>query len=69
MPLQAAFEKGDAEYLAALRAGHERELLSLGLEANKDQWREADWQIEALQKTKAVSQDESGLLHRHCPPA
>ena len=54
--LLAAFEKGDAEYLASLRAGHERELLTLGLEAKKDQWRDADWQIEALQDTKAVSQ-------------
>ena len=54
--LLAAFEKGDAEYLASLRAGQERELLTLGLEAKKDQWRDADWQIEALQKTKAVSQ-------------
>jgi hypothetical protein len=54
--LLAAFEKGDAEYLASLRAGHERELLTLGLEARKDQWRDADWQIEVLQKTKAVSQ-------------
>ena len=54
--LLSAFEKGDAEYLAALRAGQEREILVLGLEAKKDQWREADWQIEALQKTKAVSQ-------------
>ena len=54
--LLAAFEKGDAEYLAALRAGHERELLMLGRDGRKDQWREADFQIESLQKTKAVSQ-------------
>ena len=54
--LLAAFEKGDAEYLASLRAGHELELLTLGLAAKKDQWRDADWQVEALQKTKAVSQ-------------
>jgi Tc toxin complex TcA C-terminal TcB-binding domain len=54
--LLSAFEKGDAEYLAALRAGQEREILVLGLEARKDQWRDADWQVEALQKTKAVNQ-------------
>jgi Tc toxin complex TcA C-terminal TcB-binding domain len=42
--------------LASLRAGQERELLTLGLETKKDMWRDADWQIEALQKTKAVSQ-------------
>lgn len=54
--LQAAFEKGDAEYLASARAGQEHELFTLGLEAKKDMWRDADWQIEALQKTKASSQ-------------
>jgi hypothetical protein len=54
--LQAAFEKGDAEYLAAMSARHQRELLVLGLDAKKDQWRDADWQVEVLQKTKAVSQ-------------
>lgn len=52
----SACEKGDAEYLASARAGQERELLSLTLQAKQDQWRDADWQIEALQKTKAVSQ-------------
>jgi Tc toxin complex TcA C-terminal TcB-binding domain len=54
--LLAAFEKGDAEYLATLRAGQELELLVLGLEAKKDQWRDADWQVEALQTGKAVSE-------------
>lgn len=54
--LLAAFEKGDAEYLASLRANQERELLDLQLAARQDQWRDADWQVEALQKTKAVSQ-------------
>jgi hypothetical protein len=54
--LLAAFEKGDAEFLASLRAGHERELLALGLESRKNAWRDADWQIESLQKTKAMNQ-------------
>jgi hypothetical protein len=54
--LLAAFEKGDAEYLAALHAQQARELLTLGLAARKDQWRDADWQVEALQKTKATAQ-------------
>ena len=53
---QAAVEKGDAELLASLRAGQEREILSLGLTAQEDTWRDADWAIEALQKTKAISQ-------------
>jgi hypothetical protein len=54
--LLAAFEKGDAEYLASLRAGHERELLNLTLSIRKDQWRDADWQRQALLKTKEVAQ-------------
>jgi hypothetical protein len=53
---QAAVEKGDAELLASLRAGQEREVLSLGLASQEDQWRDADWTIEALEKTKAISQ-------------
>jgi hypothetical protein len=53
---QAAVEKGDAELLASLRAGQEGEVLSLGLASQQDQWRDADWTIEALQKTKAMSQ-------------
>jgi len=54
--LLSALEKGDAEYLASLRANQERELLDLQLTARQDQWRDSDWQVEALQKTKAVSQ-------------
>jgi hypothetical protein len=54
--LLAAFEKGDAEYLASLRAGHELELLNLGLSIKKDQWRDADWARQALVKTKEVAQ-------------
>lgn len=54
--LLAAYEKGDAEYLASLRASHERELLGLGLAIRQDQWRDADWQVQALQKTKAAAQ-------------
>ncbi|HEX7734070.1 MAG TPA: neuraminidase-like domain-containing protein [Ktedonobacteraceae bacterium] len=50
--LLAAFEKGDAEYLASLRALHERQLLDLTLEIRKNQWREADWQVQALKKTQ-----------------
>jgi hypothetical protein len=54
--LLAAYEKGDAEYLASLRANQERQILDLQLAARQDQWRDADWQVEALQKTKAVSE-------------
>jgi hypothetical protein len=54
--LAAAYEKGDAEYLASFRANQEREILDLQLSALQDQWRDADWQVEALQKAKAISQ-------------
>ncbi|MFI0366539.1 neuraminidase-like domain-containing protein [Actinomadura sp. 1N219] len=50
--LLAAYEKGDAEALASLRATHERQLAELGLRTRQFQWREADWQVQALQKTK-----------------
>ena len=49
-------EKGDAEYLASLRAGQERELLALGLSIRQDAWREADWEVQALQQAKESSQ-------------
>ncbi len=54
--LQAAYEKGDAEALASLRATHERQLLELALEIRKDGWRESDWQVQALRKTKESAQ-------------
>lgn len=54
--LLAAYEKGDAEYLATMRAMHERQLLNLALTIRQFQWREADWQVQALQKTKEIAQ-------------
>ncbi|TDR82725.1 neuraminidase-like domain-containing protein [Paludibacterium purpuratum] len=54
--LLAAYEKGDAEYLNAMRARFEAEVAEMSLGMRQDQWRDADWQIEALQKTKASSQ-------------
>ena len=50
--LLAAYEKGDAEYLAALRSSNERQMQSLTLAIRKDQWRDADWQIQALKQAK-----------------
>ncbi|RFS81970.1 insecticidal toxin complex protein [Actinomadura spongiicola] len=50
--LLAAYEKGDAEALAVLRTTHERQLAELSLRTRQFQWREADWQVQALQKTK-----------------
>lgn len=54
--LLAAFEKGDAEFLAAMRAAHERQLLNLTEEIRRMEFREADWQVQALQKTKQGAQ-------------
>ena len=50
--LLAAFEKGDSEFLAALRARHERELAHLNEKVRQDAWRDADWQVQALEKSK-----------------
>ncbi len=54
--LLAAFEKGDAEFLAAMRAAHERQLLNLTEDIRRMEFREADWQVQALQKTKQAAQ-------------
>jgi hypothetical protein len=59
--LLSAYEKGDAETLASIRAGQERELQALGLTIRQDQWRDADWQVQALQQTKDVNQ--AHLIH------
>ncbi|HEY9892565.1 MAG TPA: neuraminidase-like domain-containing protein [Candidatus Sericytochromatia bacterium] len=54
--LLAAYEKGDGEYLSTMRTVHERQLLHLALEVRQHQWREADWQVQALRKTKEIAQ-------------
>jgi len=57
--LQSAYEKGDAEYLSSIRTMHERQLLNLALEIRQQQWRESDWQVQSLKKTK-----ENNILRR-----
>ena len=54
--LLAAYEKVDGEYLAAIRAQQDREMLALSIAMRQDQWRDADWQVQALQATKDVNQ-------------
>ena len=54
--LLSAYEKGDAEALASIRAAQERDMLTLGISVRQDQWRDADWQVQALQQTKEVNQ-------------
>lgn len=53
--LLSAYEKGDAEYLSAMRSMHERQLLYLSTEIRQNQWRESDWQVQALYKTKEIA--------------
>lgn len=50
--LLAAFEKGDGEFLASVRARQERELAHLNQKVREDLWRDADWQAQALEKSK-----------------
>lgn len=57
--LQSAYEKGDAEYLSSIRTMHERQLLNLAFEIRQQQWRESDWQVQSLKKTK-----ENDILRR-----
>ena len=54
--LQTAYEKLDASVLESMRAVQEREVLALELSIRQDQWRDADWQVQALQQTKEVNQ-------------
>src|SRR5215472_3754737 len=54
----SAYEKGDAEHLAALRAAHERQMQTLMLAVRKDQWRDADWQVQALKQAKLSAHNQ-----------
>ena len=54
--LLAALEKKDAEELALLRSGHERRLLEAVKGVKEAQIREAEETLEALRKTRAVTQ-------------
>ncbi|MBK7806955.1 MAG: hypothetical protein IPJ51_11700 [Saprospiraceae bacterium] len=49
--LLSAYEKGDAEYLASLRETQSRQLLDLSLEIRQNQYRAADFDVQALEKT------------------
>lgn len=56
--LLAAFEKGDAEHLAYVRASHERQLTELSRAVREDAWRSADWEVQALKKAKELAQNQ-----------
>ena len=48
--LLSAFEKADAEYLESLRMTFDRQISSLTLEAKKNQFRDSDWETQALEQ-------------------
>jgi hypothetical protein len=54
--LLAALEKGDAEFLTSVRARQEHELARLNRGVREDLWRDADWQVQALELSKQVQQ-------------
>jgi hypothetical protein len=54
--LLAAFQSGDAEYLASMRARQEHELAQLSRKVREDSWRDADWQVQALELAKQAQQ-------------
>lgn len=54
--LLSAYEKNDAEALAALRSAHERQLADLALASRQYAWRESDWQVQALSTSKQGAQ-------------
>jgi ssRNA-specific RNase YbeY (16S rRNA maturation enzyme) len=56
--LLSAHEKIDSEALASIHAEQDREMQALGISIRQDQWRDADWQIQALQLTKEASQTD-----------
>jgi hypothetical protein len=56
--LLAAYEKGDAEFLESLRSTQQHQLQQLTLAVHKDQWRDADWQVQALKQARLSAQNQ-----------
>ena len=48
----------DTAVQRALRASHERQLVTLIREIRKDQWRDADWQVQALKQAKLSAHNQ-----------
>ena len=51
--LLSAFERADSEALSSLRTAQERQVTELGLDVSKNQYRAADWDVQALDKQMA----------------
>jgi hypothetical protein len=66
--LLSAYDRGDAEYLASMSARHEAQLADMTIKVRQDQWRESDWQVKALGKTKEVSQTNRRYYKRLINP-
>jgi hypothetical protein len=58
--LQAALEKGDVELLAAVRGRHEQQVFELNRAIRKEQWRDADWQVQSANIAKQLAQTRYG---------
>ncbi|KAJ6785334.1 hypothetical protein PWT90_02601 [Aphanocladium album] len=48
--LLGAFERGDSEAVSALKATQDRQVTELGREVSQNQYRAADWDVQALDK-------------------
>ncbi|KAJ3495672.1 hypothetical protein NLG97_g3228 [Lecanicillium saksenae] len=48
--LLGAFERGDSEALTSLKATQDRQITELGREVSQNQYRAADWDVQALDK-------------------
>ncbi|MCX5578925.1 neuraminidase-like domain-containing protein [Kaistia terrae] len=62
--LLAAFEKGDAEQLNALRIRHETQVNRLTLDVRQSQWRESDWQLQTLEKQRLEFQTRKAHIEQ-----
>jgi hypothetical protein len=54
--LLSAYKDIDNECLTSIRAEQEREMAARTIAIRQDQWRDADWQVQALQQTKELNQ-------------
>lgn len=56
--LLGTYEKGDAEFSESLRSTQQHQLQQLTLAIRKDQWRDADWQVQALKQSRLSAQNQ-----------
>lgn len=49
--LLSAYEKGDSEYLEAIRSAQDRKILDLSLRTAQNAWRASDWDVQALDES------------------